>query len=174
MLVAFTLSPAAMARTISSCCSGFNFRFTWIEGLSHCSKRSSTRLIVSSLIPLISVKLPQRVISRSLPIPSTSRIYSSTRFSLSEYLSRRCCLHSSAVCACQFFVPMDIALDCRFTGASLSLSRIELLNALSNNKLAGRGETLNEIDASVLVLKPQVVGILLLSVTDTDKTPRTW
>jgi hypothetical protein len=74
MLVAFTLSPAAMARTISSCSSGFNFRFIWIEELSHCSKRPSTRLIVSSLIPLISVKLPQRVMSRSLPVPSTLRL----------------------------------------------------------------------------------------------------
>src|SRR5205823_12230866 len=157
MLVAFTLSPAAMARTISSCCSGFNFRFIWIEGLSHCSKRSSTRLIVSSLIPLISVKLPQRVISRSLPIPSTSRMYSSTRFSLSEYLSRRCCLHSSAVCACRFFVPRDIALDFAFNKYWRAVERFGLIEEYAT-MIVGDNLLMTFIQASQVI--PQRLQIL--------------
>jgi hypothetical protein len=41
------------------------------------------------------------------------------------------------------------------------LSRIELLNALLNHKLAGRGEILNEIDASVtLVIMPTISTVI--------------
>jgi hypothetical protein len=41
------------------------------------------------------------------------------------------------------------------------LSRIELLNALLNNKLAGRRETLNEMDASVtLVIMPTISTVI--------------
>src|SRR6266480_672160 len=58
MLVAFTLSPAATAFTISSCSSGFNSRFIGIEELSHCSTGSSTGLIVSSPIPYESMVKP--------------------------------------------------------------------------------------------------------------------
>ena len=46
MLVAFTLSPAAMALTISSCSSGFNSRF--IDGQTEpLFERSSSRLIIA-------------------------------------------------------------------------------------------------------------------------------
>jgi hypothetical protein len=60
-----------MALTISSCSSGFNSRFICIVELSHCSTRSSTRLIVSSLISFESMVKPVK--SRGLAVEDSDR-----------------------------------------------------------------------------------------------------
>jgi hypothetical protein len=79
-----------------------------IKPLLEISKCASRRLSISFLMSLMSVKRSQRVTSQFLRSPSNSKMNSSTSPRWFRYISRRCCLQSSAVCFWRFLVPNPI------------------------------------------------------------------
>jgi hypothetical protein len=45
------------------------------------------------------------------------------------------------------------------------------LYVLLQNKLSFGGKSLNEINAAILVLKPQIIGISLFAIANADESP---
>jgi hypothetical protein len=48
---------------------------------------------------------------------------------------------------------------------------VQFLNVLLQNKLSFGGKSLNEINAAILVLKPQIIGISLFAIANADESP---
>jgi hypothetical protein len=70
-------------------------------------------------------------------------------------------------------VPMKCLLRCwigRGNSGKTLFAYVQFLNVLLQNELSFGGKSLNEINAAILVLKPQIIGISLFAIANADES----